>query len=63
MAILDKIKYGIDLPIWRQTSPIPAHAAGGSLCTDGRNRFSAYSAIFQLQSASALNVYYTPSNA
>ena len=62
MAILDKIKYGIDLPIWRQTSQMPAHAAGVSLCADKRNRFSAYNAVFQLQSASALNIYYAPPN-
>jgi len=62
MAILDKIKYGIDLPIWRQTSPMPAHAAGVTLCTDKRNDVSAYNAIFQLQSASAMNVYYTAPN-
>lgn len=62
MAILDKIKYGIDLPIWRQTSPMPAHAAGVSLCSDKRNGISAYQAIFQLQSASALNIYYAPPN-
>ena len=62
MAILDKIKYGIDLPIWRQTSQMPAHAAGVSLCADKRNRFSAYNAVFQLQSASALNIYYAPSD-
>lgn len=63
MAILDKIKYGIDLPIWRQTSPMPIHAAGVSLCSDKRNDISAYNAVFQLQSAAALNVYYAPPNA
>lgn len=62
MAILDKIKYGIDLPIWRQCSPMIAHAAGGSLCADKRNDLSAYNAIFHLASATALNVYYAPPN-
>lgn len=62
MAILDKIKYGIDLPIWRQTSPMTAHAAGVSICADKRNDISAYNAVFQLASASALNIYYTPPN-
>lgn len=62
MAILDKIKYGIDLPIWRQCSPMTAHAAGGSICADKRNDISAYSAVFHLASATALNAYYAPPN-
>lgn len=62
MAILDKIKYGIDLPLWRQCSPMVAHAAGGSICSDKRNDISAYNAIFHLASASILNIYYAPPN-
>jgi hypothetical protein len=62
MSILDKIKYGIDLPLWRQCSPMTAHAAGGSICSDKRNDISAYNAIFHLSNATALNVYYAPPN-
>jgi hypothetical protein len=62
MGILDKIKYGIDFPVYRQVSPITAHAAGVSMCTDKRNDISAYDAIFQLTSASNLNVYFGPPN-
>ena len=63
MAILDKIKYGIDIPRWQQMSPtLTAHAAGGAFCSDNRNDLSNYDAIFQLASATVLNVYYGPPN-
>ena len=63
MAILDKIKYGLDHPSWTQINPLlNAHAAGGCICTDKRNDISSYDAIFQLASATVLNVTYGPPN-
>ena len=66
MALLDKIKYGIDLPRWQSlpalSSPTaPTHAAGVSWCADKRNDLSSYQIAFQLLSASVANVYFTPS--
>lgn len=63
MAILDKIKYGIDLPTWRQVNPVAIHAAGVSWCADKKNDLSSYQVGFQLQSASVANVMFCPSNA
>jgi hypothetical protein len=62
MGILDKIKYGLDVPRWQQMSPITTHAAGGSLCADKRNDASAWQAIFQYASATVLNAFYGPPN-
>jgi hypothetical protein len=62
MGILDKIKYGLDVPRWQQMSPIIAHAAGGALCADKRNDSSAWKAIFQYASGTVLNAYYGPPN-
>lgn len=66
MALLDKIKYGIDLPRWQSlpalSSPTsPIHAAGVSWCSDKRNDLSSYQVGFQLLSATVANVYFTPS--
>lgn len=63
MALLDKIKYGIDTPSWMQMNPLlTAHSAGGCICADKRNDISTYDAIFQLASATVLNVTYNPPN-
>ena len=62
-SLLDKIKYGIDTPSWMQMNPLlNAHAAGGCICSDKRNDISSYDAIFQLASATVLNVTYGPPN-
>lgn len=62
MGILDKIKYGIDVPRWQMMTAIGTHAAGVSICADKRNDWSGYQAIFQLVSATVFNIYYVPQN-
>ena len=62
MGILDKIKYGIDIPRWQMMSPIGTHAAGGAICSDKRNDFSGFQALFQLVSATVFNIYFGPPN-
>lgn len=59
MGLLDKIKYGLEIPRWQQLSPsLVTHAAGICVCGDKRVGATNLDAIFQLQSATALNVYY-----
>ena len=59
MALLDKIKTGIDLPRWQQTSPaLNAHAAGICWATDKRNDIFAFDIALQLVSATVINGYY-----
>lgn len=62
MGILDKIKYGIDIPRWQMMAPIGTHAAGGAICADKRNDWSGFQAIFQLVSATVFNIYFGPPN-
>ncbi len=58
MGILDKIKLGIDTPMFRQMKPMDtANAAGGFLCCDKRNGICADNSIYQLASSTLLNRY------
>jgi len=58
MTTTVNFKNGLDLPLWRPNSPPPAaDAAGQSLAWDQRNDLSRTSLIFNLRSATALDVY------
>jgi hypothetical protein len=56
MAILDKFKYEIDTPGWRQMSPVEtAHAAGSLLCCDKRNDQQCDHGLWNIASATTLH--------
>jgi len=58
MAILDKFRYEIDLPGWRQMQPQDViHAAGGGLCCDKRNDQQCDHTLWNIASATALYKY------
>jgi len=55
MAILDKFRYEIDTPGWRQLKSIDvAHAAGSLMCCDKRNDQQCDHGLWQVASATAL---------
>ena len=55
MAILDKFRYEIDTPGWRQLKSLDVvHAAGGLMCCDKRNDQQCDHGLWQLASATAL---------
>lgn len=55
MGILDKVKYDIDTPLWRQMKPFEvAHSAGSLLCCDKRNDIQADHSMYYVASATAL---------
>lgn len=58
MGILDKFKYEIDTPGWRQMKPLDVvHAAGSVICCDKRNDQQCDHGIWHLASATALYKY------
>lgn len=58
MGILDKFRYEIDLPGWRQMQPKDAvHAAGGGMCCDKRNDQQCDHSLWTLDSATQLTKY------
>ena len=55
MGILDKFRYEIDTPGWRQLKSLDVgHAAGGLMCCDKRNDQQCDHGLWQLASANAL---------
>jgi hypothetical protein len=59
MAILDKIKTGVDIARWQQTSPaLNIHAAGVCWASDKRNDIYSFDVAFQLVSTSVLNAMF-----
>jgi len=55
MGILDKVKYDVDTPLWRQMKPTTvAHSAGSLACCDKRNDIQVDHSMYIVGSATAL---------